>query len=239
MAKKSKISLKSVFSNIQRIMKVLLEVNQDSIKHPVEKGTAAEVCWKNFLRQYLPQQYAVDSAIIINAMGEMSEQIDIVIYDALHTPYILNQDNFKYIPIECVYAIFEVKQVLNRSTIEYACNKYKSVKQLGDVDITRGILCSKTGLKNNEKIKEVVTKGDLQLGCAIDKFFENNNGDCLVYDKETNLMSFIFILMKHLRSIEENEENREPNFKKREIDFDEYLRNTDVRIPSSIDLFKS
>lgn len=64
----------------------------------------------------------VDKATIIDSAGNQSEQIDLVIYDAQYSYLVFTQGNRKLIPAESVYAVFEVKQELNKAYIEYAGN---------------------------------------------------------------------------------------------------------------------
>lgn len=66
---------------------------------------------------------------MIDSTGNVSEQMDIVIYDAIYTPFIFKQDDFMYIPAESVYAVFEVKQDV-KGHIEYAAQKVESVRKL-------------------------------------------------------------------------------------------------------------
>ena len=42
--------------------------------------------------------------MVIDHEGNVSQQIDIVLYDVFYTPFIFNHDGFKYIPAEGVYA---------------------------------------------------------------------------------------------------------------------------------------
>lgn len=123
------IDLKDLFHGLQDDMMRNLQINREFITHPGSKGDATEQRWISFLRDYLPSRYKVDKAMVIDSNGNVSEQIDIVIYDSLHTPFIFNKDNFLYIPAEAVYAVFEVKQNIS-GQIEYAAKKIESVRKL-------------------------------------------------------------------------------------------------------------
>ena len=116
-----------------------LRANRASFDHAPTKGAAIEAVWLKYLKRYLPNRYCVDSAIIIDHTGEISEQIDLVIYDQQYTPFIFEQDGAKYIPAEGVYAVFEVKPDLQGSAeykgtsvsyIQYAGKKIASVRRL-------------------------------------------------------------------------------------------------------------
>ena len=101
-----------------------------SLKHPVAKGNNSETAWRNFLIEYLPTRYACDNGFIIDSQNNVSEQIDIIIYDKYFSPFFFNYGTNKYIPAESVYAVFEVKPALNKKNFEYAQQKARSVRCL-------------------------------------------------------------------------------------------------------------
>ena len=123
------VDLRNLFYGLQKQMQNSLNVNREFIEHPGSKGDATEHRWIEFLRTYLPDRYKVDKAIVIDSNGNVSDQMDVVIYDAIYTPFIFKQDGFMYIPAESVYAVFEVKQDV-KGHIEYAAKKIESVRKL-------------------------------------------------------------------------------------------------------------
>lgn len=165
-----------------------LDVNRSMISHPGCIGDATEQHWIRFLKQYLPDRYKIDKAIVIDSQGNVSDQMDIVVYDGLYTPFIFNQDGFLYIPAESVYAVFEVKQDI-RGNIEYAAKKVESVRKLQRTSIDMvasgrtqkarlltkiigGILTTTNTYKQQDTIKRKLKalKGyqTLDLGCCCD-----------------------------------------------------------------------
>lgn len=125
---------------------------------------------------------------MIDSTGNVSEQMDIVIYDAIYTPFIFKQDDFMYIPAESVYAVFEVKQDV-KGHIEYAAQKVESVRKLkrtsigmvasGRDTIARpltkiigGILTTTSSYIGNDtvkkQLKELAGLQTLDLGCLCD-----------------------------------------------------------------------
>ena len=158
------------------------------VEHPGSKGDATEQHWIEFLRTYLPDRYKVDKAIVIDSTGNVSEQMDVVIYDAIYTPFIFKQDGFMYIPAESVYAVFEVKQDV-KGNIEYAAQKIESVRKLkrtsigmvssGRLTAARqltkiigGILTTTSSYSENDtvinQLKELNGLQTLDLGCLCD-----------------------------------------------------------------------
>ncbi|WP_315332180.1 DUF6602 domain-containing protein [Prevotella histicola] len=185
---KKMIDLRELFHGLQQQMLISLKLNREFIGHPSSKGDATEQHWIEFLRAYLPDRYKVDKAIVIDSTGNVSEQMDVVIYDAIYTPFIFKQDGFMYIPAESVYAVFEVKQDV-KGNIEYAAQKIESVRKLkrtsigmvasGKTTAARpltkiigGILTTTSSYSGNDTVKQQLKelKGlqTLDLGCLCD-----------------------------------------------------------------------
>lgn len=171
-------------------MKAHLSTNRGFIDHPGTKGDSLENVWIEWLRTYLPGRYCIDKAIVIDSEGSLSHQIDLVIYDQHHTPFVFNQNGIKYIPAEGVYAVFEVKPDL-KGNIQYAGEKIESVRKLRRTStniidrgrkhdprpltkIIGGVLASTSsyvGTKSVEKnIKKLTGIQSIDLGCCVDSF---------------------------------------------------------------------
>ena len=76
----NRIDIKNLFKSMQNQMLASLST-QEFIKHPGTKGDATENNWLSWMRRFLPKRYAVDKAFVIDSDGNLSDQIDIVIYD--------------------------------------------------------------------------------------------------------------------------------------------------------------
>ena len=197
MSTTNKVDLGELFEGLQNQMLAQLNTNREFIKHPTSKGDSLENVWIEWLQKYLPSRYNVDKAIIIDSEGNLSEQMDLVIYDQWFTPFVLTQNGIHYIPAEGVYAVFEVKPDLNGSVdvggkslsyIQYAGKKIASVRSLtrtstniidrGDpcparplTKIIGGILTSECTIVKEETIsKHLSSLTDLHtidMGCSI------------------------------------------------------------------------
>lgn len=184
------IDLKEMFTGLQNEMNAALKINRFSINHQGSKGDATEDKWIEFFRSYLPKRYDVDKAMVIDHEGNVSQQIDIVLYDVFYTPFILNHNGFKYIPAEGVYAVFEVKQDI-KNNIEYAGKKIESVRKLKRTSIPMictgcthkarplspilgGILSSTSGYEQTctieENLKSLTGMQSLDFCCCADKY---------------------------------------------------------------------
>ena len=124
-----RVDLRERFLRLQKKMCAELENHEDE-DHGPTKGDAHEDHWIPWLRDYLPNRYSVDKAFVIDSDGYKSEQIDVVVYDQQYTPFIFREKARTYVPAESVYAVFEVKQVLDRGNVQAAARKAASVRRL-------------------------------------------------------------------------------------------------------------
>lgn len=192
-----KIKLKDLFSGLQKQVEARFSTNREFIKHPGSKGDSLENVWINWLREYLPNRYCVDKAFVIDSKGQLSQQLDLVIYDQHFTPFVFKQDGVMYIPAEGVYAVFEVKPDLKGSVevkkksishIEYAGRKVASVRKLHRTStliidrgnkraprpltkIIGGILAVENGYSSDKTLEKHLDSLDnnksLDMGCAV------------------------------------------------------------------------
>lgn len=187
------IDIKDLFTSLQTQMQGVLATNSKFIAHPGCEGDSLENAWIELLRKYLPNRYSVDKAMVIDYEGNVSQQIDIVIYDNWFTPFIFNQNGFKYIPAESVYAVFEVKPDIGgysdgKNNIQYAGEKVESVRQLKRTStqminsgikckprpLTKilggiiGINCSQQQETIDKHIKELEGLKSIDMGCTVE-----------------------------------------------------------------------
>lgn len=121
--------LRDRFLLLQESLASRLRLDQ-SIHHHGEMGAAFEKGWRDMLSDYLPKRYCVAKAFVIDSHGRQSQQLDLVIHDRQFSPFLFNQHDALYIPAESVYAVFEVKQKLEKSTVRDAGEKAASVRDL-------------------------------------------------------------------------------------------------------------
>ena len=81
MRRSKHVSLRSLFLGLQEQMIATHTTNHRAIAHPGTKGDAAEVHWLKMLQDYLPARYCATRAFVLDSNGNLSQQIDIVIYD--------------------------------------------------------------------------------------------------------------------------------------------------------------
>ena len=187
----SSIDLQEVFENRQQELEARL-VRARSIAHPTAAGDEGEENWAEVIREFLPRRYEVARhRFVIDADGRMSDQQDIVIYDKLYAPTFFVLGSTEYIPVESVYAVFEVKPRLTKRNMLYAADKVRSVRQLkpnpgyfriytgelkqaeGERHLLGGILCHESAWSPplGEPFERVMSELDenqiLDLGCVV------------------------------------------------------------------------
>lgn len=204
-----KINLRKLFGGLQNQMIAQLNTNREFIEHPGSKGDSLENTWIEWLRTYLPNRYCVDKAIVIDSKGQLSHQIDLVIYDQTYTPFVFKQNGIFYIPAEGVYAVFEVKPDLDKGNIIYAGDKIESVRKLFRTStkiidrgkpynpraltkILGGVLTIETKIKDETiegHLKSLKGLKSIDIGCAVKNksFYIDYNKDDSIFDIDRNI----------------------------------------------------
>ncbi len=223
------INTKDLFLGLQEAMAKKLGAVRKQVKHAPTKGDVSERHWINWLEEYLPNRYNVDSATIIDYKGNYSDAIDLVIYDQQYTPFVFVEDGVKFIPAESVYAAFEVKQEVTRELLIYGGKKVESVRKLNRtvtqvVDkgrvkpapqlfrIMGGYLALsnswKESIANGKPFKNAIsaltTDQQLDIGCVLEDsaFWVDYSNNTISYStKEEALITFFLKLMDGLQKL--------------------------------------
>ncbi|WP_440948681.1 DUF6602 domain-containing protein [Methanosarcina sp. T3] len=128
------VNMREIFKNISNSMRAELEITRSAIPHSGEKGQINEEVFRNFLSKYLPKSLDISTGFVIDTNGGISRQLDIIISDAAKTPIFFengkSNKKIRVIPVECVYAIIEVKTKLTKQEIDSCIVNMESVKKL-------------------------------------------------------------------------------------------------------------
>jgi hypothetical protein len=206
-----------------------LRLGQGIASHPTTRGDAAELDWVGMLSHLLPRRYGVTRAHVVDSLGNQSLQLDVVIHDQFYSPLFFEKGGAKYIPAESVYAMFEVKQQLDKGNVEDACSKIASVRALHrtsdpipnqfnlearkNLDTFRplgGILAERSEWNPplGDAFRSLITAetGDraLDLGCALNggSFAVTWNGGEVAIETSEPTNALIYFAMKLLRSLQ-------------------------------------
>lgn len=218
--------LKEALELEQNILQSKLDLSVHSVPHDPTMGAVNEAHFIELLTRYLPTRYSIDSGIILDSEGKTSDQIDVVIYDHTYTPTLLDQHHHHFIPVEAVYAIFEVKPEINKGKLEYAADKANSVRKLvrtktpirsisGKLiephehpEIISGIIASRIKWKDNfgntftRHYKKLKKNYVINCGLAVSgAYFDDFEGDKEIITKEGDSCTafFLFRLLQQLQ----------------------------------------
>lgn len=227
----SNVDLAGLFKSRQKATEAAQELNREYAVHQGTKGEATESSWIGLLREYLPNRYAIERAMVVDSNGDTSQQIDIVVFDRQYTPFVINFGGIVYIPAESVYAVFEVKQDISKEHIEYTSEKVRSVRRLLR---TSAMITDHTGQQRQKALFEIPAgiltlssswnpglgdsfeqairsswssqHGRIHLGCVLSEggFRVVSDKDQLIIersDPEASLMYFLMSLFKTLQPL--------------------------------------
>lgn len=101
-----------------------------SIPHGASKGGERERSLRQFLRDHIPRRFDVGSGFVVDQRGDVSDQTDIVVYDAMNCPVWRASESAGIFPSDNVAAIVEVKSILDKDRISDSFKNIASVKKL-------------------------------------------------------------------------------------------------------------
>lgn len=102
-----KFSLSEALKNAGRRMAA--ELASSLVPHSGEQGAAREQIVRTFLRSHLPARFDVSSGFVFDAHGTTSQQLDIIIADAMVTPRFEVAGGVRFYPCESVVAVGQVR----------------------------------------------------------------------------------------------------------------------------------
>ena len=104
--------------------------------HSGEKGQVREEIISNLLRPFLPECFGLGTGQVFDLNDNMSKQIDIVVYDAIHSNVLLKNHKSNLFPCESIYGLIEIKSNLSTDELLKSLDNIASIKQLQRRDST-------------------------------------------------------------------------------------------------------
>lgn len=122
--------IKDIKENYLKMEKELVtQLNYNVTNQQLTAGTYREEIWADFFRRIVPKKFNIErSVFIIDSNENISNEVDIAIYDEQYTPYIFNYGLIKFIPIEAVAAVVQCKSTSLK--IKELLNWTKSIDKL-------------------------------------------------------------------------------------------------------------
>lgn len=107
---KDKRQINKIIENYKKIEKSIVEQLYMDTNHPSTLGGYREEIWKSLFEQIVPKKFSIErSVFILDSEGNVSDEVDLVIFDEQYTPYIFKYGIIKFIPIEAVAVVIQCK----------------------------------------------------------------------------------------------------------------------------------
>jgi hypothetical protein len=117
-------------------MRADFEEAREALKHPGLKGTSFEETFRSFLRNYLPQSLDISTGTLVDAHGGVSRQLDVIISDSAKTPIFYRSGDIRVIPVECAYAVIEVKAYLDANELDREGGVFQNMESVRNLKKT-------------------------------------------------------------------------------------------------------
>ena len=124
------MNIAGVFAQVANKMRADMEAARSALIHPGLKGSAFEEAFRNFLRDYLPGNLEVSTGLLVDSCGATTRQLDVIISDRAKTPILYRSAETRVIPVECAYAVIEVKARLDTAELDNVLANMESVRSL-------------------------------------------------------------------------------------------------------------
>jgi hypothetical protein len=113
---------------------LLSATRSTALSHLGERGRNEELRVRKFLEGVLPARFSVGSGFVVSsnkALGH-SPQMDVIIYDNVFNAAIFREVSADVYPIEMVYAVIEVKRLLQKKDLPKILRDIKHIRALGE-----------------------------------------------------------------------------------------------------------
>ncbi|MCI6265330.1 MAG: hypothetical protein MR598_00600 [Erysipelotrichaceae bacterium] len=137
--------LKDIFDNLEQSLYSDMNIR---IQHNLEDGKYREYLVKNVLTKVIPSKYSITNGFIIDSNNNISQEMDIIIYDKNYVPPFF-EETYTVVPIEAVIAIIQVKTTLTKQALQDSIDNLNSINKLESK--TGGKIISATGGLLTEK----------------------------------------------------------------------------------------
>jgi len=124
------MNIAEIFDEVAKQMRSDFEKARKAIRQLGLKGASFEETFRTFLREYIPRSLDVSSGVLVDAHGTVSCQLDVIISDSAKTPIFYRSGDIRVIPVECAYAVIEIKAYLDANELDRVFQNMESVRNL-------------------------------------------------------------------------------------------------------------
>lgn len=100
------------------------------VAHKAEKGRVVEGIVKSAIRAILPGKFSIGTGFVVTSSGQVSTQLDLVIYDGFSNAPVLLEGGTGLFPVEIVYGVVEVKSLLAKKDVQSAAAAIGTLRRL-------------------------------------------------------------------------------------------------------------
>lgn len=127
MSTDSRKIIKHIKKNYKRLEEGIVNQLYFGVEHGGTIGSYREKIWKEMFKSIIPKKFVIEQSVfLIDSQGNVSNEVDLAIFDEMYTPYIFRYYNLKFIPVEAVAVVVECKSTSNKGLPEWA----ESIKAL-------------------------------------------------------------------------------------------------------------
>nr|WP_314266766.1 DUF6602 domain-containing protein [uncultured Moellerella sp.] len=163
--------IEKVINSLNKEILERLELSK-LIEHPGESGRAREQIITGYLEDILPKNIKIGTGFVIDAVGGVSKQIDVLVYRDDYHP-LIKVGNVHYFMVESVIAIIEVKaSISNVKTLNQALDNIKSVKSLD---------------RTNNGFNKIISDGKRAVGYINKNKFEHQIFGAILTEKSLSI----------------------------------------------------
>jgi hypothetical protein len=207
LADSGKLDLAEVFRRVQAEMTAHLAVS-GLFEHAITHGSASEQDWIKLFELFLPKRFTTAPVFVVNSDGSRSRQIDLAVFDNHSSPLMFPHQSGLHVPVESVFAAFEVKSILTSISLRDAGVKAASVRELRSNKarpILAGVLCTTTKWPLTEDssvlrhfLKALPAHHGIDLGCVLDHASFEFQRRLIVSEPDEALIFFLLRLVHRL-----------------------------------------
>lgn len=126
------MSLTGIFAASTKKLLAELDVLRAGLSHSGVKGSGVEEAVRELLRRHLPDSIGVATGQVMDVGGNLSPQVDVILYDAGRTPMLLVTPDGQSatVPAEGVLACIEIKTHLTAELLDHCVSQAQVIKQM-------------------------------------------------------------------------------------------------------------
>lgn len=137
-------------------------------------GHYREQIWRDMFKNMVPKKFVIEQSVfLIDSKGNVSNEVDLAIFDETYTPYIFRYYDLKFIPIEAVAVVVECKS--KSMGLENLENWAKSISDLKTSSSQRAFVRTINKITSDTVPTQSATR-PLRILCCLNEKYEAGVG---------------------------------------------------------------